>query len=266
MTKRLLLLLALVIAVLTPVTPASATGLPTTTFRAATFNALGYSHTDLATGNAQDRLSARQRTAIAVEVFDNRHLDVIALQEFQHPQQVEFRQVAGTRYGLYCPPDPIRRDNCVAWRRATFRLVDSYVLTVPYFYGQPRKMPVVLLRARATGQLVVVDSVHNPCDCNGPAETYRTRGWAHEATMAHRVAASARPVLLMGDRNVGVAQYAPHLPARFHLAGRVGIDFIAGSSLVRFSGYQSVRPARVRQATDHPLVYVDVSIPNGWIR
>ncbi len=39
------------------------------------------------------------------------------------------------------------------------------------------------------------------------------------------------------------------------------IDQIFGSSYLQLSGYKAVRTKRIRKASDHPLVYADVSVP-----
>lgn len=247
--------LALVLAVIVTLFSPTAAEAVTTTTRVATFNALGHSHTT-STGKAPWRLDGVQRTRLAVKIFDYRKLDIIALQEFQRPQQREFRRVAGDRYGLFCPGD---RDNCVAWRRAEWRLEVRDRFFIPYFHGNLRPMPHTVLVSKATGAQVSVTSVHNPCSCYGPARQWRVQGWEHEAELAERWAQSRR-VLLMGDRNARADQYLPHIPGSFHPAGTRGIDFIVGSRGARFSNYRLLRTERIRRATDHPLVYADVAL------
>lgn len=237
---------------------------PRPTVRVATFNALGHSHTDWPGGKAYGkRLKSAERTKLAVKIFDARHLDVIALQEFQVPQQRVFRKVAGQRYGLYCPASTSktthRSDNCIAWNRSSVQIKNRSYLVIPYFYGKLKRMPVATFIDRSSGKPFTVTSVHNPCSCEdrGNSASYRQAGWKREAARADRITAAGRAVFLMGDRNARFDAYRRHVPKQYIFAGRKGIDFIVRNKYSRFSGYTFVKTERIRRATDHPLVYVD---------
>ena len=52
-------------------------------------------------------------------------------------------------------------------------------MRIPYFNGNPRPMPVVLLRDKAPGMMTYFANFHNPAD----TAAYRNQGrWRAEAT------------------------------------------------------------------------------------
>lgn len=262
-----MLFTALVVAVLPPLDPnpmrAEQAPPRAASLRVATFNALGNSHTKPG-GDRPGRLDGVTRTRILVKIIDYRRLDVVALQEFQPRQQAEFKRVAGRRWGLYCPGPKSGRDNCLAWRRATVRMIHQGRFFVPYFNGYLRTMPWAYLMQRSSKIMFLMTSVHNPTPfLDQHAGSYQRQGWRTEQRL---VRDETRPVLLAGDRNAKARTYLPRIPSSHHAAGRRGIDFIVGNPLIRFSGYQSVLTRRIRAATDHPLVYVTVTFTAEEIR
>ena len=169
---------------------AAATG---ASFRAATFNALGDSHTD-AGGDRAGWASGEERMRAFGGFLMRQNVDVLALQEFQPEQQSVFEELTGEAWTVHAI-----RDNAVAWRSSRFTLEAEDSITIPYFHGEKRQMPVVTLRSTDTGAQIVVISVHNPADVRGPARKWRDQAVAIERAYVRDQ--GDRPVLLMGDFN-----------------------------------------------------------------
>lgn len=239
-------------------------------FTVASLNTLGASHTG-AHGNKHGWASGRVRTARAVRLLAAHGVDVVGLQEFQQPQARRFGQLAGSRYALFHAPGDT--ENSVAWRRDRFALVSGHTLAIPYFNGHQRRMPVVRLRVRATGQELYVVSVHNPADTRRyrHQQRWRTIATGREIALVHRLGATGLPVLVTGDMNershyfcrltgatdmhsaFGGSQGSPCRPPGYH-----GIDWIFGNKLAQFGAPVVDRSAAVRRTTDHPMVLAQV--------
>lgn len=216
-------------------------------FTLASFNVLGTSHT--APGGKRSGWSSGQdRIRRAAGLLVEHGVDVAGLQEFQVTQQRVFRRVVGSTFAVYG-----HEDNAVIWRRSDWSLVAGDTLTIPYFDGNPRKMPVVKLRSRSTGQVIVVVNVHNPAH----PWNERHRDTAMRIELAAVKAMRARgPVFLVGDLNERAEACQAARGAGLSASGRCGegIDYVFGS--VPFSGHEVVRTGRV---SDHPLVVAQVA-------
>src|SRR6185295_16662991 len=66
---------------------------PTTTFRVASINALGDSHTGPG-GNKPRYASGPERTHNLVNILGSQAIDVVGLQEFEVPQKATFNNIA----------------------------------------------------------------------------------------------------------------------------------------------------------------------------
>lgn len=238
------------------------------TVRVASFNALGHSHTKPG-GNRPGWPSAQSRTRRLIPLLARHDLDLIGFQEFQVPQAKVFRRVVGDEWAIRA-----NRDNSVAWRRDKFTLVSYRTLSIPYFHGAMRKMPVVRLRVRATGEMVTVISIHNPADARGPAGHWRERAERIERRFARAEQSAGRAVVLMGDFNARASTFCTitkggvlhasaggsHQRGRCQAPSAMEIDWIFASSDARFAGYLVDRASRKKRLSDHNLIVADLNL------
>jgi hypothetical protein len=181
------------------------------------------------------------------------------LQEFQGVQQKVWR-------GL----NPLwrihgKKDNAVVWLRSKFHPVDFGHLNVPYFHGNEKPMPWVVLHDRKTGQLLAFLSTHNPANVRGPAERWRVEGWEREVEWAKdQLRRGVDAAIVVGDKNAGPKVYKPFveqrggkvsgIPADFPNTPGNGIDWIAGWGDVDFTRHKTSKTPRIARMTDHPVV------------
>jgi endonuclease/exonuclease/phosphatase family metal-dependent hydrolase len=239
-------------------------------FTIATFNTLGASHTG-PHGNKPRWASGPVRTARAVRVLERHQVDVVGLQEFQRPQARAFRRVAAGDYATFSAPGDT--ENTVAWRTDKFVKVSGSTLAIPYFNGHPRRMPVVKLRVRATGQQLYVGSFHNPADTRRFPNQARWRVIAarREITLVRNLETTGLPVLVTGDMNERSGYFcrltaSTDMHSAFggsHSSGcrppsYSGIDWIFGNRFTKFANPVVDRSPAVRRTTDHPVVVAKV--------
>ncbi len=244
------------------VRPASATS---GEFTVATFNVLGHSHTRPG-GNKPGWASSATRMRWAVQLLERHRVDVVGLQEFQKPQKQRLLALAGDRYQVYSPPgDP---QDSIAWRRDRFALVAADTLRIPYFVRE-RRMPVVQLRDRATGEDTVFVSVHNPASVRRFPNQAPRRAEAvrRELGLVHELASQGYAVVLMGDFNEKRRTFCAvtgsglmHASAGGSTGGacrppaRPRIDWIFATDDIAFTGHQATRDGLVARTTDHFLI------------
>ena len=172
---------------------------------------LGSSHTP-AGGR---RAVGTTRIVWANQLLNKHGVDVVGFQEMQADQSTKFMQVTSKpdaatgvpipSWGVFPGLTMLRRDseNSIAWRLSRFDLVDATTFTIPYFDGNPRSMPLVLLREKATGMLVYVANVHNPADTARyrNQQKWRTIAKGVEAALQRRLTPTGIPRLFTGDMN-----------------------------------------------------------------
>ena len=250
---------------------------PVLTFRMATFNALGSSHTHKG-GHRKQKASGPARTARAGQYVMDNNIDLIGFQEMQGDQRSAFMNATGGRYALY-PGDSLRSmdgENSIAYRLDTWELVKADSIPIPYFGGNPRNMPILLLRNKQTGITAYFANFHNPADTAqfGNQARWRAAAKAREVELVPTLKASGYPVFITGDMNeqqswfCSVAGPGDLKAAAGGEGGRNGcdvaggfrIDWIAGSHDVQFSNYHEDRSGLVAWMTDHPVAITDVTI------
>lgn len=251
---------------------------PGTTFKLASFNVLGANHTD--TGQRPGWANSSQRMAWAVRLIEENQLQVIGFQEFEAKQYDRFKALTGSTYGVYPGVKLGRRasvQNSIAWRRDTWRLVEAHTIRVPYFHGTRLQMPYVLLQNLATGENVWFYNSHNPANTHGPAWKWRRQGYAIEAALVARLRAAdpSTAVVVTGDKNERsryfcyIAQHSALYSANGGSWGNnrcnqppapLAIDWLMGTSDVRFDSYTAFRDDLVRKTTDHPIVMANATI------
>jgi endonuclease/exonuclease/phosphatase family metal-dependent hydrolase len=234
-------------------------------FVLATFNTLGSSHTSRS-GKLPELGSGAQRTPGMIGYLSRHHVDVVGLQEFQGPQFRAFKRLAGSTYGVWSASDDT--ENAIAWRRDRWELVSGRTFAVPYFGGHVRHMPIVRLRDRTTGRVVVFVNVHNPADTRQfhAQGAFRSAAVAREAALLRRLVRQGHPVFLTGDLNdshsvfCGLTRRGLMVSAS---GGRTspcrppadsGIDWIFGRGGFTFTDYTRDRRPRIDGTSDHPIV------------
>lgn len=253
------------------------------TFTVSSFNVLGSSHTPA----GGTRAVGTARIVWAHELLVQHHVDVAGFQEMQADQAEKFLSITNGKWALYPGLTTVRRDseNSIGWRTDKFHLVQATTLRIPYFNGNPRVMPVVLLRDKATGALGYFMNYHNPADTRQfPNQGY----WRLEATrveiaLSNQLAPAGIPRIVTGDMNeratyfCRVTQQTPLSAARGG-SWRDGVcdaqrprtvDWIFGSKRLTFSNYLEDRSALVAKTTDHPVIVSDVQVgprkfPNAY--
>lgn len=247
------------------------------TVSVASFNLLGASHT---TGPQRRRNFAvgTARVPGQVAMLDARQVTIAGFQEFQWSQVHRFLSVTRGQWGVYpgLSRGPLLSENSIGWRKDTWSAVEQHTIDIPYFGGHPRGMAYVLLQHRQTGHRVWVANFHNPANIGGDFARFRAQAIAIEVRLARRLAADGTPVLFTGDMNDKRAFACPFTAGsgmhsadgtRSGPAGRcvaprqLNIDWILGSSQVRFSGFVTDFAAEHRRLTDHPLVTANATLP-----
>jgi hypothetical protein len=254
-------------------TPAAADG-PGADFVLATFNVLGASHTR---NGGRGRAPGVVRIRGAAQLLARHDVDVAGFQELQHEQARALLEVTNRAYALYPGPGARDSDNSIGWRTSTFELVRATSMSIPYFNGHHRSMPVVLLRDRASGVQAWFANVHNPAETHTyhHQQRWRTQATYIESALANRIAPTGVPLFLTGDMNERADYFcrltsaAPSMVAAHPGSSRDGgcqaghpraVDWIFGTRGVVFSGYDEDRSDLVDVTTDHPVVTTRVHV------
>lgn len=240
------------------------------TLTVATFNALGSNHT--APGGSREELpSGVERTAGLVSRLDSYGPDIVGLQEFQRAQAIAVDRRVGAQYGRFGD-----LDNSILWRRSRFTVHSRTTLTIPYFAGRPRPMPVVRLRLTGTRTVITVLAVHNPASVHGDARAFRTAAVQVERAFVQRERARGRVVLLVGDLNDRDEVFCAFAAGGLMVAANGGsladgvctppadprIDWILGAG-VTFSDYVWDTSTRDDEVSDHPFVVATATVGPG---
>ena len=248
-----------------------------TSFRVATFNVLGASHT-AARGNKPGWADGNTRIGWVTSILQSSGADVVGLQEFEVTQFQEFVRRAGGAWDVYpglSEGKPAVR-NSITWRRDTWTLVEAATIPIPYFHGNRIPMPYIRLRNIASGQDVYFINIHNPASTRrwGNNERWRDAATTMEIDLVSQLHTAGFPVVLMGDFNERAEVFCRITGSgsmRAANGGSVGgtcappadhgIDWIFGSSVIEFSNYASTRAGLVQRASDHPFVVADAVVP-----
>ncbi len=236
-------------------------------FRVATFNLLGDSHTGPG-GNKPGFPDASPRMDMAIAALRRSAVDVVGFQEMEASQFNMFSARAG-EYSLYpglAMGDKSVRFN-IAWRSSMWQLVDAHTLSIPYAGGSRIEMPVVLLESTTTGRRAWFANFHNPADTPRLGNNARWRSEAASIEISHLTALHQEqgiPVIATGDYNEREEIFCRFTAGGVFSAAAGGssaggcappsgmqVDWIFGSTGVDFEGYSV---AGVGQASDHNLV------------
>jgi len=251
-------------------------------FTIATFNVLGHSHT--VAGGAHARFAdSSTRMGWTLSGLAAASVDLVGLQEVQPQQLGSFLGRAGGTWSIW-PGNALGRwgmANSVAWRKDTFAVVRSHTMDIPYFGGQPRMQPYILLQHKLTGQKLWIANFHNPANHGSPGANTRYRRIAtdREIDLANALAKTGWPVFFTGDFNDREEIFCPltrNTALKAANGGSTGaicsppdkmpVDWIFGSNRVRFTGYAAIDSGIIAQASDHPLVVAEVRVPKDKVR
>jgi hypothetical protein len=233
-------------------------------FNIGSFNVLGNSHTT-AGGEKPQMASGPARMHKAVQLIQEKHLDVVGFQEFQAVQAKEFNKLVGKQYGLFhAKGDTV---NSIAWNKAKFDFVSGSTYKIPYFNGHMVSVPIVRLRDKQTGKEAYFMNVHNPADTYRfhHQQAYRERATQIEADTINRLKASGLPIFFTGDMNEHEPWFdrltarTPMVTANDAKTRAHGIDWITATPGVHFDHFQRDRSAFVQATTDHPVVTAHAS-------
>ncbi|MEI2820410.1 MAG: endonuclease/exonuclease/phosphatase family protein [Marmoricola sp.] len=138
--------------------------------------------------------------------------DVIGVQEMQREQRAAFYSRMKSSYTFFPFDGGVDTDNSILWRQATFGFVQGGTFKVPYFSGNLRNMPWVLLREKATGKTAYFINVHNPATLpdRGDQSQWRAAAIAAERALVTKLKATGVPVFLTGDFNDKEKAVPPH--------------------------------------------------------
>jgi hypothetical protein len=146
--------------------------------------------------------------------------------------------------------------------------VSADYIEVPYFQ-RIRKMPVVLLRHRATGRTASFINVHNPASGVGYGNQTenRRKAIAIERAKVIELRATGRPVFLTGDLNDREAAFCPLTAGMLMISpdsipsytckppSSLGIDWVFAAGPARFTRYARDWKPKNLKLTDHPIVW-----------
>jgi endonuclease/exonuclease/phosphatase family metal-dependent hydrolase len=243
-------------------------------FRVATFNILGASHTENGKKGFATYPSRMRKT---VKLINNRGFDIVGFQEYQIPQHELFLKLTQGSWGVYPGLEAGRRpvQNSIVWRTDEWTIVEKRLYAIPYFRGKMVEQPYVKLRNRQGGHEAWVINTHNPANSKGPAQHWRDEAKRIQVELVNELERTGVPVFLVGDFNErdhafcvitgGTALKAANgggwsngtcAPPR-----RMRIDWIFTSKRVGVHFYKDLDTKRVRQITDHKVIFSDVSVP-----
>lgn len=244
---------------------------PTTTFRVASINALGDSHTR-AGGNKPGYASGPARVHGLLGLLAAHQVDVVGLQEFEIPQRATFNHLAGA-WDVFTGTE--RGHDSIAYRTDVWEYVTGGTGTIPYFRGNPAPLPWVTLRHRDTGREVSFISVHNPTSNaqRGNNAAFRAEATRREIALVRDLAQNGNPVVLVGDFNerseafcmvtgggdIGAAN-GGSVGGSCAPPPQAGIDWIFGTTDVDFSEYVRQQGGLVARTTDHPVVVASATV------
>ncbi|KAA1421079.1 hypothetical protein F0U44_01775 [Nocardioides humilatus] len=256
-------------------------------FRMASFNVLGASHTAPG-GNKHGYALGSSRMGWATQLIRGNNISVVGLQEYESVQHSTFARLTGGGWGIY-PGLQIGNKgvrNSIAWNTGVWELVEAHTMDIPYFHGKPVPIPYILLKHKATGRLSWFINTHNPASTRGPAQHWRDVATSKQIALMNDLQAPQNPnelgtpTFLMGDfnekaeafcavtvrANAQAANGGTSSPCR--LPSNHGIDWIFGSIPgVTFSGYVRMDGGLVNRVSDHPMVFSDVTLTGEapWI-
>jgi len=247
---------------------------------------LGYSHT---THNEGGMAGGRVRMVYTKRLLNRHSIEVVGFQELQVPQVKTFQRITHGNWGLYPELRLKARDseNSIGWRRSKFTLVRATTVNIPYFDGERRAMPIVLLRDRRSGMLTYFTNFHNPASNakRGNQAHWRLRASRIQIALHRQLVGRGIPRIMTGDMNERAAYFcrvtANGTPLRAarprsvrnasgcHAGRPPFVDWVFGSRRIEFRNYFEAFGPLTKKTSDHPVIMADVTVrprrmPRGW--
>ena len=247
---------------------------PVLDFTISSFNVLGASHTSGA-GKRPGMASGRVRASRAVDLVRRHGSDVVGFQELQGVQLATLQRQTSMEFWPGFALRSRDTENSIGWRTDKFTAVEKRTVTIPYFNGSPRPMPVVKLRSNDTGLEAWFANFHNPADTTRfhRQQRFRDRATGVQIGLANQLVATGLPVFITGDMNERASYFCRMTSGAPMVAARGGsnnggcqpnnpraVDWIFGSQDVTFTGYYEDRSHLVDITTDHPVVVAQARI------
>ncbi|MFP5502030.1 MAG: endonuclease/exonuclease/phosphatase family protein, partial [Candidatus Sericytochromatia bacterium] len=241
-----------------------------TRFVVSSFNVLGSSHT---VGGKGGYASGVARIRQVADLIRAKGVDVVGFQEFASDQAREFKRVAGGEFGTF--PGPSKRHlgshNTIAWRKDTWKLVESYTVDMPSHKGRMQPSPVVRLKNKHTGQEVYFTNFHNASGFHiNQQQHWRDQATTQQVALINKLKRSGLPVIVTGDMNEK-ANYHRRLTNEAgmdaanelkngSLPRALYVDWIFGSQDVTFKGYHRERKSVLQKISDHGMLVSKVVV------
>ena len=237
-------------------------------FTIASFNILGASHTAKG-GSRSSWPDYDVRMPQMIDYLERYGADVVGMQEFQEKQVRLFKDTVRNQWAMW-PRMKAKADraNAIVWRKSRFRLLEGATFSVPYFNGNIRQMPYVLLQDKATGRTAYVANVHNPASVKryGDQSRWRAEAIRRERQLVIDLRASGRPVFLTGDFNDRAEAFCPLTKDKLMISPDsvpaydcamppyYWVDWIFAAGQTRFTWLTVDTSTKDNKVTDHPLV------------
>lgn len=264
-----------------PTVPSTPVG-AVTDLTVASFNVLGSNHTL----NSRRYAPGVQRMAGVMRLLRRHQVDVVGFQELQFDQRASFLSRTAGTFGLYSPTrvrvdgtpvlGTIDPDNSIAWDATQWQLVYGTQVTIPYFDGRLRGMPLVMLQNLQTGMNAWFADFHTPATNprHRGQDRYRAEAIRTIAQIGDQLRVGGYPVFITGDMNERAEAFCPIVGDGHLRAARGGwvrngvcdarrpwyVDWVFGSRKVAFSGYVEDRMPLERRISDHPAIVTDASL------
>lgn len=233
-------------------------------FVISSFNVLGASHTP---SSRYPGYAARMPRTVSM--LASYKVDVVGLQEFENKQRTMFLAATKDTYGIYPEATSKNSANSIIWRKSTMELVEASTIGVPYFRGNIKQMPVVLLREKATGRTFYIINVHNPASIakyGGDHSKWRAKAIAIEKAKVVELRKTGRPVFLTGDLNDREKAFCPLTANKLMISAnsipsmtcapppKIWIDWVFAAGPVRFTSYAKNMWPKDNKLSDHPII------------
>lgn len=168
-----------------------------TSFRIASFNMKGASHTDGPHQNEPTTATSTwsARAPLSLNVVKSKNLEIVGFQEFE-PVQRNFMQKGLPNYGM---TKEGKNSDAIMWNKDRFSLEDEGTWLTTYFGGNTDE-PWIRLKDKSSGQVFFVMNAHDPINRGqGDNEARYQNALAHAAQI--KKLHPEAPVLLTGDFN-----------------------------------------------------------------
>ncbi len=248
----------------------------------ASFNVLGGSHTR----NSRRYATGVQRMGGALRLLARHDVDVVGFQELQGDQRTAFLAGTAGTFSLYSPnkvrydgtpiPGTLDPDNSIAWDAAQWQLVYATQVTIPYFNGRLRGMPLILLRNVQTGMAAWFADFHAPATNprHRGQDGYRAEAIRSIAELGDQLRRTSYPLFITGDMNERADAFCPIVGDGHLRAARGGyvrrgvcnpkhpwfVDWVFTHRKVRVTGYTEDHSRLDKRITDHPVIAADMEI------